>query len=78
MLSEFPSAFFFKDEIRHVKKSDQHQVDLLDLGGGNSIEPHLFQNTILAITIIMSKCEHIVFGSGNCSLWIVLYRNKCK
>jgi hypothetical protein len=28
----------------------------------------------LAITILMSKCKYIVCGSGNCSLFIVLYR----
>lgn len=73
MLSEFPNAFYFKDEIRHMKKSDQHQVDLLDLSV-NSLN-HIYSKYYLAITIIMSKCKYLVFGSGNCSLWIVLYRN---
>ena len=33
-----------------------------------------FSKYYFAITIIMSKCKHIIFGSGNCSMWIVFYR----
>jgi hypothetical protein len=35
---------------------------------------HVFSKYYLAITIIMSKCNYIICGSGNCSLWIMLYR----
>ena len=34
-----------------------------------------FSKKYLAITIIMSKCKYIICGSGNCSIWIMLYRN---
>jgi hypothetical protein len=33
-----------------------------------------FVKKYLAITYIMSQCKYVVFGSGNCSLWIALYR----
>lgn len=63
-----PNTFYFQDEIRHMK-------------GQNSTVDKIFKNDnyqfskyFLAITIIMSRCEHIVCGSGNCSLWIALYR----
>lgn len=40
----------------------------------------LFSKYYLAITIIMSKCKYVICGSGsgNCSLWIALYRKNCK
>jgi hypothetical protein len=33
-----------------------------------------FSKYYLAITIIMSKCKYIICGSGNCSIWIMFYR----
>ena len=33
-----------------------------------------FSKYYLAITLIMSKCKYIICGSGNCSMWIMLYR----
>jgi roadblock/LC7 domain-containing protein len=33
-----------------------------------------FSKFYLAITIIMSKCKYIICTSGNCSLWIMFYR----
>ena len=70
MLSEFSSnAFCFRDEIRHISKnpktSVEHHFKL------NNLE---FSKNFLAVTIIMSKCKYIIFGTGNCSLWTVLYR----
>jgi hypothetical protein len=38
------------------------------------ISNYKFLKKYLAITIIMSKCEFIIFGSGNCSEWIIFYR----
>jgi hypothetical protein len=35
---------------------------------------HDFSKYYLAITIIMSKCNYIICNSGNCSIWIMLYR----
>ena len=39
---------------------------------------HTFSRYFLAIIIIMSKCKYIICGSGNCSLWIILYRGNVK
>jgi carboxypeptidase C (cathepsin A) len=68
MTIRFPNSFYFKDETRHMNKC-------------NSTVDHVMHHTndvfskyYLAITIIMSKCKYIVCGSGNCSLWIILYR----
>ena len=68
--NEFPNnSFYFKDEIRHIQKCNS-TVDL-KFPDTNSI----FSKKYLAITIIMSKCKYIICGSGNCSMWIMLYRN---
>jgi hypothetical protein len=68
MTMRFPNSFFFKDEARHMKKCNS-TVDHVMYQTN-----HLFSKYYLAITIIMSKCKYIICGSGNCSIWIMLYR----
>jgi hypothetical protein len=69
MTETFPNSFYFKDEIRHINS----QLDTVDkCMAETNCE---FSKKYLAITIIMSKCRYVVCGSGNCSLWIMLYRN---
>ena len=68
MSSEFPDSFYLKDDIRHMSKC-VHSVDL--------VAPqynYVFSKKYLAITILMGKCKHIICNTGNCSLWIMLYR----
>lgn len=62
----------FQDEIRHVKKCNS-TVDILFRQSNL-----LFSKYYLAITIIMAKCNYIVCGSGNCSIWILFYRGNSK
>lgn len=65
----FPqNSFYFKDHIRHMKKT------LSTVDKVFKEQNHIFSKFYLAITIIMSKCKYIVCGSGNCSIWIMLYR----
>ena len=68
MLQLFPDSIYFKDEIRHINKSN-NTVDKIFKDTN-----HLFSKYFLAITIIMSKCSTIVCGTGNCSMWIMFYR----
>jgi hypothetical protein len=69
LISTFPNnSFYCKDEIRHMKKT-LSTVDFV-MRDTN----HIFSFCFLAITIIMSKCKYIICGSGNCSIWIMLYR----
>lgn len=68
MLREFPGSFFLKDEVRHMKRcrntvDKKMRHDILR-----------FSKLYLAITVIMSKAKFIICGTGNCSIWIVLYR----
>jgi len=68
MTRAFPTAFLFKDEIRHIKK----QISTVDIIHADQNSE--FSKWYLAITIIMSKTKTIICGDGNCSLWIALYR----
>jgi len=59
----FPNnSFYFKDEIRHMKKCSS-TVDIK-----MSSQNYEFSKKYLAITIIMSKCNYIICGSGNCDI----------
>ena len=65
----FPNnSFYFKDEIRHIHKCNS-TVDII-----MKDKNYVFSKYYLAITIIMAKCKYLVCGSGNCSLFILLYR----
>lgn len=70
MKAEFPlNHICFTDEIRHINKQ-QTSVDATF-----SDKNYIFSKYYLAITIIMSKCKYVICGSsGNCSIWIALYR----
>jgi len=69
MTQHFPTnLFYFKDEIRHMNKCNS----TVDQKMKNDI--FTFSKYYLAITIIMSKCKYIICGSGNCSIWIMFYR----
>ena len=64
----FTNSFSFKEEIRTVPKAKKGQPDL---GGGDNLK---YSQFFLAILIIMSKCKYVYCNTGNCSLWIRLYR----
>ena len=73
MRERYPNnSFYFKDEIRHIKKCNSTVDRLMKKTN------YEFSKRFLAITIIMSKCNTIVCGTGNCSIWIMLYRESAK
>lgn len=73
MRNKFPNnSFYFKDEIRHMTKCNS-TVDKV-MASLN----YIFSKKYLAITIIMSRCKYIICGSGNCDIWIMLYRGNSK
>ena len=75
MRNKFPdNSFYFKDEIRHMKKCDS-SVDILERFRPTN---HKTSKKYLAITIIMSKCKYIICGSGNCDIFIMWYRGNNK
>jgi hypothetical protein len=73
MKKEFPNNICFEDEIRHMPRNPQGTVDNLDKS-----KNYEYAKKFLAITIIMSKAKHVIFPSGNCSLWITLYRGNAE
>lgn len=69
MEAAFPGkCVVFRDEIRHIPKS------LTTVDKVFKDDNFKFSKYYLAITLIMSKCKHVICGSGNCSLWIALFR----
>lgn len=68
MLEQIPGTFYFKDEIRHIKRSI-NTVDKVDKETNFK-----YSQYFLAIINIMAKTDTIICGDGNCSMWIMLYR----
>lgn len=68
---KYKNHIVFRDEIRHMKKRNSS----VDLVIGNN---YYFSKYFLSIIIIMSKCKYIFSGSGNCDIWIILYRGNSK
>ncbi len=68
MTNKLDNTVIFTDEIRHIHNK-AISVDKIDKS--TNFE---FIKKYLAITYIMSLCKYVVFGSGNCSFWIALYR----
>lgn len=66
--SHFPNSFYFKDEIRHIKKANTSVDKVFPQ------DNYQFSKYFLAITLCMAKCKYVICGSGNCSIWIALYR----
>lgn len=70
MQDEFPNnSFYFKDEIRTINKDISKAI-----GHEDKQRNFEYAKVYLAITLIMSKCKYIICSTGNCSLWIMLYR----
>jgi len=68
MAQTFPNHIIFKDEIRHIQDNST-TVDKVFKETN-----HTYSMYYLAITIIMSKCYYVFCNSGNCSIWIILFR----
>ena len=70
MKAEFPdNHVVFYDEIRHMSRNPRTTVDRVYFQ-----QNHHMSKLYLAITLVMSRCKYVVCGSGNCSLWIALFR----
>ena len=67
--NELSNSFVFWDEIRHTN-DNRTTVDKIQYDNDN----FYYVSYFLAITIIMSKAKYIICNTGNCSLWIFLFR----
>jgi hypothetical protein len=63
----------FYDEIRHIPRNCHSTVDYGDRNYNVT-----YSQEFVAIVYIMSKCRWVLCTSGNCSLFLVLYRQNCK
>lgn len=71
---EFPNNHvIFWEEIRHIPKNNMATVDRI-----NPKINHSMSKNFLAIIWIMSKCKYVVCNTGNCSMWISLFRGHMK
>jgi len=62
----------FEAEIRHMKSDATSTVDA---GGFAEDRPNsLFSKYFLAIMLIMSRCAEVFLATGNCQLWVALFR----
>ena len=69
-LRRYPQhAFFFADEIRHMSRTRETSVDCT----GRDCNA-VYSKYYLAITVIMSRCRWILCTSGNCSIFMMYYR----
>ncbi len=68
MKEEFPNNLIFYDEIRHIYKKN---TTVNEVYKETNYQYSLYY---YAITLIMSKCNYIICNAGNCSLWMIFYR----
>jgi hypothetical protein len=69
MTKEFKdNTIVFTDYIRHINNKIT-SVDNVFYNLNNT-----YSKYFLAIIIIMSKCKYIICNTGNCSIWIMFYR----
>ena len=69
MLKEFgDKCFGLWEDCRHIKRCNS-SVDIQ-----MKKDNHFYSKNFLAITALMANCKKIVCGTGNCSLWVMLYR----
>lgn len=70
MSKEFPkNHLILYEEIRSIPKNGSTTVDKVY----RHLNPIMSKN-FLAITYIMSQCKYVICNTGNCSLWIALFR----
>jgi hypothetical protein len=70
----FPGAVSFQAEIRHIPRC----MSTVDVECVRTASNHEMSKNFLAIMIIMSRCRFVVCGSGNCAMWIALFRGNAK
>ena len=69
MKAEFPdNHVIFYDEIRHMPQC------LTTVDKAFRYQNAVMSKLYLAITLVMSRCKYVVCSTGNCSMWIALFR----
>lgn len=79
----------FLDYINNENKNNEHNIIILNENSTSYSNRGIHKEktnkenyndmlSLFAIVLILSKCKYIICGSGNVSLWIMLYRENNK
>lgn len=69
-LATFPNnSFYMKNEIYHIPSNASLLIDYVFRE--NILER---AENFLAVMFILSRCKHVILSSGNCDIWITLFR----
>lgn len=69
--NELPNNSFSLKNYTRTINSHCTSVDLKDT---TVYDNYKFSKLYLAITIMMARSKYIICGTGNCSIWVMLYR----
>ena len=72
--STFINNICFDNYCRHIHTNKRLSIQNLT---NNKMEVFKYGQYFLSISYIMSKCKYIICPTGNCSLWIILFRGNC-
>lgn len=74
VLQHFPDRCrLFHKHIRHMRRDGGMSVDHINM------EDNLYYSLrFLAIITLLSKCHSVICTSGNCAMWICLYRGSAE
>lgn len=72
--SIFINNICFDNYCRHIHTNKQLSIQNLT---NDKMEVFKYGQYFLSISYIMSKCKYIICPTGNCSLWIILFRGNC-
>jgi hypothetical protein len=67
----------FWEEIRHMQADGGSTVDQRD-DMVRQYPPNLYSKYFLAIMLLMSSCHGVITGTGNCPLWVALFRGHAR
>lgn len=73
--SVFINNIVFDNYCCHINTNRRLSIQLIT---NDKLSVFKYGKYFLAISYIMSKCKYVVCTTGNCSLWIVLFRGNCE
>jgi hypothetical protein len=71
-LCEFPGSIVFRDETRSATiNNTTGTLEMIFRKDNNNL---YYSKMFLSIMLLMSKCKWVICNTGNCSIWITLFR----
>jgi hypothetical protein len=72
--STFINNICFDKYCRHIHTNRKLTIQNIT---NDKMDVFKYGQYFLSISYIMSKCKYIICPTGNCSLWIILFRGNC-